>query len=254
MGARKFKGSQQTSMQAVLGRGVASEAQSTDWRKEYAEAAKNGLYSVTKMLNQHEATYLALYGCVITAMLQQILDITNAEITVAQYERLMSGAFNVSGAFSATRKRRDTQGNYVRDERGNIIRDRVGFSRDLFSESYAVNKEGAAVFGGDVDINVTRDVLADFFLESLKTLGVDTSGIQYVKGQNLNDYLQDYNIYASARSFKRGHDYGVYIPQGSVFNNLSDYYANNPEFFKDPLNWKSQNLEKADIQGFFIRR
>jgi hypothetical protein len=255
MGARKFKGSQQTSMQAVLGRDVVSEAQSTDWRKTYLS---EGLSSVSGYLNAQEVTYLALYGCVITAMLQQILNITNSEITVAQYEQLMDKALNNKNLFTTKQRKRDADGKIMRNAEGKALYKKVDYDRSQFGETYNV-VDGASTAKGETeyDIDVYRGALADFYLKELQNLGIDTSGVNYISDVNsLNDYLQDYDVYASVRSGKRQHDYGVYIPKDSMLwsGNLNDYAAKASSNFQDPLNWKDTNLQNANIQGFFIKK
>lgn len=255
MGARKFKGSQQTSMQAVLGRGVASEAQSTDWRKTYRA---EGLSSVSGYLNAQEVTYLALYGCVITEMLQQILNITNSEITVAQYEQLMDKAMNNKNLFTTKQRKRDADGKIMRNAEGKALYKKVDYDRSQFGETYNV-VDGASTAKGETeyDIDVYRGALADFYLKELQNLGIDTSGVKYISDVNsLNDYLQDYDVYASVRSGKRQHDYGVYIPKDSMLwsGDLNDYAAKALSNFQDPLDWKESNLENASIRGFFIKK
>lgn len=255
MGALKFRGSQQTSMQAALGRTVASEKQDMSWRKTYRA---EGLSSVSGYLNAQEVTYLALYGCVITAMLQQILNITNSEITVAQYEQLMDKALSNKNLFTTRQRKRDENGKIMRNENDKALYKKVDYDRSQFGETYNV-VDGASTAQGETeyDIDVYRGALASFYLKELQNLGVDTSGIKYVTGQNINDYLQDYDVYASVRSGGRQHDYGVYIPKtaaDSWTGSVADYYRRGAEGFQDPLNWKDSNLQNADIQGFFIRR
>lgn len=257
-GARKFQGSQQTAMQAFMGSELSSTAQTQDSRRRYMRTAgKLGLSSVSGYLNAQEVTYLALYGCVITEMLQQILNITHSEITVAQYEQLMDKALNNKNLFTTKQLKRDENNKILRNKDGEALYRKVDYDRSQFGKTYNV-VDGVPIKGEtEYDIDVYRGALADFYLKELQNLGIDTSGVNYISDVNsLNDYLQDYDVYASVRSGKRQHDYGVYIPKDSMLwsGNLNDYAAKASSNFQDPLNWKDTNLQNANIQGFFIKK
>lgn len=247
-GNKIFVGSQQTSMQAFMGNDIRSVGQTPASRKAYMEQVeKSGLTSVTGLLDVHDVNYLVLYGCVIAAMLQQMLDAAGAKITVAQFEALMNDLLNNP----AVMKTKITQ---------NGVSEYIPYSRkEHIPHSYRIKDGTPSKDTSDKDVDVERKALADFYKERLTAMGIDVSKIRYIQGENISDYLKDYDIYASIRSNARGHDYGAYIPKNTKYTGLKDYYESSPQNFKDPLDWKSSNLVNAKqetdakIKGFFIK-